>query len=80
MRVDATSYPDAIERTLRWARAGESRTVGVATVNNVMESHDDRGFLDVMNDCDLVTPDGTPLVWGLKLLACETPRGSTDPG
>lgn len=68
MRVDATTYPDAIDRVLRWADAGGSRTVGVATVNNVMESHDDPSFRDVMNDCDLVTPDGVPLVWALKLL------------
>lgn len=80
MRVDATSYADAIERTLRWARAGEPRTVGIATVNNVMESHDDRGFLDVMNDCDLVTPDGTPLVWGLKLLGVPDATRVYGPG
>lgn len=69
MRVDATTYDDAIGRIIDWARRGEHRTVGVATVNNVMESHDDRGFREVMNDCDLVTPDGMPLVWGLRLLS-----------
>jgi len=74
MRVDATTYHDAIERVIRWARAGEARTVGVATVNNVMEAHDDPAFLDVMDDCDLVTPDGAPLVWGLRLLGV---RGAT---
>lgn len=68
MRVDATSYEDATARVLRWATRGESRTVAVATVNNVMEAHDDPAFADVMADADLVTPDGMPLVWGLKLL------------
>jgi len=68
MRVDALTYPETIDRVVRWARAGEGRTVGVATVNNVMEGHDDPSFRDVMNGCDLVTPDGTPLVWGLRLL------------
>ncbi|MGZ8619218.1 MAG: WecB/TagA/CpsF family glycosyltransferase [Actinomycetota bacterium] len=33
-----------------------------------MESHDDAGFRDVMNAADLVTPDGMPLVWGLRML------------
>ena len=69
MRVDATSYDDAIDRILGWARRGEHRTVGVATVNNVMESHDDPSFREVMNACDLVTPDGMPLVWGLRMLS-----------
>jgi N-acetylglucosaminyldiphosphoundecaprenol N-acetyl-beta-D-mannosaminyltransferase len=80
MRVDATSYADAIEGVLQWTRTGESRTVGVATVNNVMEAHDDRRFLDVMNDCDLVTPDGTPLVWGLRLLGVRNATRVYGPG
>lgn len=68
MRVDATSYRDATERILGWAREGGSRSVYIATVNNVMESHEDPSFLHVMNGSDLTTPDGMPLVWGLKLL------------
>lgn len=35
MRVDSTSYADATERIATWALKGESRTVTVATVNNV---------------------------------------------
>lgn len=69
MRVDAPrSYRDAVERILAWSGDDVARTVGVATVNNVMECRDDPSFLDVMNACDLVTPDGMPLVWGLSLL------------
>jgi N-acetylglucosaminyldiphosphoundecaprenol N-acetyl-beta-D-mannosaminyltransferase len=68
MRVDATSYPDAARRIVAWAKRGQSRTVFVATVNNVMEAHDEERFLRVMNDADLVTPDGMPLVWGLRWL------------
>jgi N-acetylglucosaminyldiphosphoundecaprenol N-acetyl-beta-D-mannosaminyltransferase len=36
-----------------------------------MEGHDDRTFQAVMNEADLVTPDGMPLVWGLRLLGCK---------
>ena len=68
MRVDATSYGDAAMRVARWAKAGESRFVCIASVNNVMEAHDDHEFLSIMNDADLVTPDGMPLVWGLRRL------------
>jgi N-acetylglucosaminyldiphosphoundecaprenol N-acetyl-beta-D-mannosaminyltransferase len=68
MRVDATSYEDAAIRIARWAKAGESRSVCIASVNNVMEAYDDRGFLALMNESDLVTPDGMPLVWGLRRL------------
>jgi N-acetylglucosaminyldiphosphoundecaprenol N-acetyl-beta-D-mannosaminyltransferase len=71
MRLDATSYPDAAERILGWARAGESRYLCAASVNNVMEAHDSRAFLRIMNDADLVTPDGMPLVWGLRMLGAR---------
>jgi N-acetylglucosaminyldiphosphoundecaprenol N-acetyl-beta-D-mannosaminyltransferase len=40
----------------------------VATVNNVIEAYDDPGYRAVMDGADLVTPDGMPLVWGLRLL------------
>ncbi len=68
MRVDLTSYDDATERILAWAEAGESRYVCVAAVNNVMRAHDDPAFARIMNEADLVTPDGMPLVWGLRRL------------
>jgi N-acetylglucosaminyldiphosphoundecaprenol N-acetyl-beta-D-mannosaminyltransferase len=68
MRVDGTSYQDAAERVLGWARDRQSRYVCVATVNNVMEAYDSHAFSRIMNQADLVTPDGVPLVWGLRLL------------
>lgn len=68
MRVDATSYEDATERIIEWAHAGEARYVCVASVHMVMEAHGDPGFRTIVEAADLVTPDGVPLVWGLRLL------------
>lgn len=68
MRVDATSYARAAQEVLRWAGNGESRYVCVATVNNVIEAYDDPQYRAVMEAADLITPDGMPLVWGLRLL------------
>jgi N-acetylglucosaminyldiphosphoundecaprenol N-acetyl-beta-D-mannosaminyltransferase len=70
MRVDATSYERACRQILAWADHNESRYVCASTVNNVIESVDDATFRAVMNGADLVTPDGVPLVWGLRLLGC----------
>ena len=58
MRVCPTSYQEAVERILGWARCAESRYVCAASVNNVMEAHDSAEFLRIMNQADLVTPDG----------------------
>jgi N-acetylglucosaminyldiphosphoundecaprenol N-acetyl-beta-D-mannosaminyltransferase len=66
-RVDGTSYADATERVLGWARAEESRSVYAANVHTVMEAYDHPAFRAMVNECDLVTPDGMPLVWSLRL-------------
>lgn len=67
-RVDSTSYAQAVAQTLQWARDGESRCVYVANVHMVMEAYDDPSFKTLMNQADLVTPDGVPLVWMLRRL------------
>lgn len=71
-RVDATSYDAAAEQVIRWAKAGESRYVCVSTVHMVMEGHDRSEYQRIVNGGDLVTPDGMPLVWGLKLLGIRS--------
>ncbi len=68
MRVDRTDYAAASRQVVEWARSGESRYVCAASVNNVMEAHDSPEFRQVMNQADLVTPDGMPLVWALRRL------------
>jgi N-acetylglucosaminyldiphosphoundecaprenol N-acetyl-beta-D-mannosaminyltransferase len=71
IRVDAISYSDATRCILDWARRGGSRYVCVAGVHTVMESCDSAEFRDLVNRADLVTPDGMPLVWGLRLQGCR---------
>jgi N-acetylglucosaminyldiphosphoundecaprenol N-acetyl-beta-D-mannosaminyltransferase len=68
MRVDLTDYNDAASRIVAWGKQRESRYVCVASVNNVMEARTSDAFLKIMNGADLVTPDGVPLVWSLRLL------------
>lgn len=68
MRVDALNYGDSTKRVLEWARAGQSRYVCLANVHMAMEAFDSEEFKEVVNSADLVTPDGRPLVWALRLL------------
>lgn len=74
VRVDATTYEDVVRRCMCWARQGLSRYVCVSAVHAVMEAYDDPDFRRIVNEADLVTPDGMPLVWSLKLLGV---RGAT---
>jgi N-acetylglucosaminyldiphosphoundecaprenol N-acetyl-beta-D-mannosaminyltransferase len=66
MRVDPTSYDQAVDQIMSWAQADESRTVCVANVHMVMEGYDHPEFRSMVNSADLVTPDGMPLVWSLR--------------
>lgn len=67
-RVDTTSYKEVTKQILNWAMTGESRYICVANVHMIMEAFDDTQFQAIMNGADLVTPDGMPLVWGMRLL------------
>ena len=72
VRVDATTYLDATRQILDWAHSAQSRYVCCASVNNIMEAHDSHEFLGVMNSAHLVTSDGMPLVWLLRLLGVRS--------
>ncbi len=74
VKIYCTSYADATDRVLDWAKAGESRSLFAANVHTVMEAHDDPGFRACVNEADLVTPDGMPLVWSLRLQGLAAAR------
>jgi N-acetylglucosaminyldiphosphoundecaprenol N-acetyl-beta-D-mannosaminyltransferase len=74
MRIDATSYEAATSQIITWAKANDSCYVCAANVHMVMEAFDDHDFRQVINSAALVTPDGMPLVWGLRQMGV---RGAT---
>ncbi|HYB98189.1 MAG TPA: WecB/TagA/CpsF family glycosyltransferase [Candidatus Limnocylindrales bacterium] len=67
-RVDAVTSENVAELAFSWADERIGRYVCVCTVHMVMEGYDDPAFQDVVNGADLVTADGVPLVWCLRLL------------
>ncbi|WP_310482989.1 WecB/TagA/CpsF family glycosyltransferase [Chamaesiphon sp. VAR_48_metabat_403] len=72
MRVDATSYEDATDRIITWSHQGVGRYVCAANVHMAMETHDSPEFARIVDRAELVTPDGMPLVWGLRALGIDT--------
>ncbi|HEY9906867.1 MAG TPA: WecB/TagA/CpsF family glycosyltransferase [Thermosynechococcaceae cyanobacterium] len=53
---------------LEWAKLRLSKAVCIANVHMLVEAHRNASFASVLQSADLVTPDGMPLVWMLKLL------------
>lgn len=70
-RLDATSYQDATRRVLDWARQRKPSYACVTNVHVVMEGRDNSGYREIINQGDLITPDGVPLVWALRLLGVK---------
>jgi N-acetylglucosaminyldiphosphoundecaprenol N-acetyl-beta-D-mannosaminyltransferase len=70
VRVDVSDYLDAAHAILAMADAGGGMTC-VATVHTLMEAWDDPGFRALVNDAELVTSDGMPLVWSLRALGAR---------
>jgi len=68
MRVDCTHYAEAVELICELSRGDRGASVCVATVHMVMEAYDDPSYRRLVNAADLVTSDGVPLVWCLRLL------------
>jgi N-acetylglucosaminyldiphosphoundecaprenol N-acetyl-beta-D-mannosaminyltransferase len=67
ININETSYADATQRILAWAKGGESRAVFATNVHVLMEAWDSPDFKNKVNSADLVTPDGMPLVWLMRL-------------
>ncbi|MBI3893321.1 MAG: WecB/TagA/CpsF family glycosyltransferase, partial [Candidatus Wallbacteria bacterium] len=67
-RVHVTDCRTAAEQILAWARAGRPGYVCAATVHMLMEAHDTPEFRRVLEEASLVTADGMPVAWALRLL------------
>ncbi len=65
--IGEINYESATQLILGLARKRESYYVCVANVHMVMEAYDDAEFRQIVNAADLVTPDGMPLVWVMRL-------------
>ena len=76
MRVDATSYAETADLVVDLGAERAGGMVCVATTHMVMESHDDLDFRRIVNSADRVTPDGVPLVWGLRAQGRQTGRAT----
>ncbi|MBR8832389.1 MAG: WecB/TagA/CpsF family glycosyltransferase [Chlorogloea purpurea SAG 13.99] len=70
-RLDATSYVDACNRIQTWVNSGLSCYVVAANVHVVMSGYWCETYRRLINNAGLITPDGMPLVWALRLLGIK---------
>lgn len=67
-QIHGTSYTEACQQIMLWAKQKRSCYVIPANVHVVMTALWRKSYQTVVNNAALVTPDGMPLVWALRLL------------
>ncbi len=66
--ITALSLNKAMRTIMQWAHRRESKAVCVANVHMLMEAYWHQTFAQILQNADMVTPDGMPLVWMMRLL------------
>lgn len=66
LEISTGEYNDFIENILELSCNRTSSYVCVANVHMCIEAHHDAQFREVVNNADMVTPDGMPLVFAMK--------------
>lgn len=63
--IDALSWTEAETRIMHWVQTRQSRYICICNVHSVVTGRRG-GFQRVLNEADMTTPDGMPLVWWLR--------------
>lgn len=66
--VSTGSFKNMSDDIISLAVSGQSANVCVANVHMLVEAHEDASFATVVNSANIVTPDGMPLIWAMRLL------------
>jgi N-acetylglucosaminyldiphosphoundecaprenol N-acetyl-beta-D-mannosaminyltransferase len=66
--VSSLSFNEQIDLIVGWGQERLSKVVCVANVHMLIEATKKPDFSKILHRADLVTPDGMPLVWMLKLM------------
>lgn len=76
MEVETTSVDDALLQIKNWAgfkgdKPRSARYVCASNVHMCMEAYDNLEYLSIVNNADLVLPDGKPIIWAQRLLGAK---------
>jgi N-acetylglucosaminyldiphosphoundecaprenol N-acetyl-beta-D-mannosaminyltransferase len=79
VRISATSYDDVcalcgqwIQKSWEWrASRPPARYICVTSVHGIMSARSSSVFRQILNEADIVTPDGMPVVWAMRSFGCH---------
>lgn len=70
-KVSAAPFNTLVDVIIKWAKNRDSKSVCVANTHMLVEAHQRPSFGNVIQQADMVTPDGMPLVWILRLMGVK---------
>jgi N-acetylglucosaminyldiphosphoundecaprenol N-acetyl-beta-D-mannosaminyltransferase len=68
LMVSTGSFDTMSNDIMSLAISGQSANVCVANVHMLVEAYQDASFATVVNSANIITPDGMPLIWAMRLL------------
>jgi N-acetylglucosaminyldiphosphoundecaprenol N-acetyl-beta-D-mannosaminyltransferase len=67
ININTGAYKTFVKEVVEMSGKKSSYTC-VANVHMLVEAYTNPSFASIVNNADMITPDGIPLTWGLKLL------------
>jgi len=77
--VSAINLGMACEILDGWIKERKKTYVCVAPVSTIVDSQAEAEYRKIINEADMVTPDGMPLVWVAKLMGDKTTERTYGP-
>lgn len=68
LNITTGKYADFVKKIIQMAGIRQSSYVCVANVHMLVEAHIHKSFQDIVNNAQVVTPDGKPLAIGLRVI------------
>src|SRR5882757_10576547 len=67
ININTGTYRNFVNELVEMSDKNSSYTC-IANVHMLVEAYSNASFASIVNNADMITPDGMPLTWGLKLL------------
>jgi N-acetylglucosaminyldiphosphoundecaprenol N-acetyl-beta-D-mannosaminyltransferase len=67
ININTGTYRNFVNELVEMSEKNSTYTC-IANVHMLVEAYSNASFASIINNADMITPDGIPLTWGLKLL------------
>jgi len=79
VRTNILTFDEAVEILESFLRSGKTHYINVNAVSEIIMAYKNEKFKNVINNADLIIPDGMPLVWLSRLLGYKLAQRVTGP-